>query len=43
MRDSIDNYSVCVIGLGFVGLTLASIMSDVGFKVNGIEKKKIYN
>ena len=40
MRDSIDNYSVCVIGLGFVGLTLASIMSDVGFKVHGIEKKK---
>ena len=33
------NSSVCIIGLGFVGLTLATIMAKKGFKVYGIEKK----
>jgi UDP-N-acetyl-D-mannosaminuronic acid dehydrogenase len=28
---------VCVIGLGYVGLTLAATMADVGFRVHGIE------
>ena len=35
------NSSVCIIGLGFVGLTLATIMAKKGFKVYGIEKKII--
>ena len=35
------NSSVCIIGLGFVGLTLATIMAKKGFKIYGIEKKKI--
>jgi len=35
-----DNYTdrtVCILGLGFVGLTLATVMADVGFNVIGIE------
>ncbi|MCB4756445.1 MAG: nucleotide sugar dehydrogenase [Elusimicrobia bacterium] len=31
-----DRY-VCVLGLGYVGLTLAAVMADVGFKVLGVE------
>jgi len=29
--------SVCVLGLGYVGLTLATAMADVGFDVTGVE------
>jgi len=39
MRIKSNKNSVCIIGLGFVGLTLAAIMSEVGFRVHGIEKK----
>ena len=28
---------VCVMGLGYVGLTLATVMADVGFQVTGVE------
>jgi UDP-N-acetyl-D-mannosaminuronic acid dehydrogenase len=35
-RDS----DVCILGLGYVGLTLAVVMADVGFKVTGIEIKQ---
>lgn len=31
-----DKY-VCVLGMGYVGLTLAAIMADAGFKVLGVE------
>ena len=31
-----DN-KVCVLGLGYVGLTLAAVMADVGYKVTGVE------
>jgi nucleotide sugar dehydrogenase len=31
-----DKY-VCVLGLGYVGLTLAAVMADAGFKVLGVE------
>jgi UDP-N-acetyl-D-mannosaminuronic acid dehydrogenase len=34
------NSSVCIIGLGFVGLTLAAIMAKRGFRIYGVEKKK---
>ncbi len=37
------NYSdkkVCVLGLGFVGLTLATTMADGGFQVIGIDRRK---
>lgn len=32
-------YDACVLGLGYVGLTLATTMSDVGMKVLGVEKR----
>ena len=32
------NYNVCIIGLGYVGLTLSNIMANRGFKVWGVEK-----
>ena len=28
---------VCVLGLGYVGLTLAVTMADIGFKIVGVE------
>lgn len=31
---------VCILGLGFVGLTLATTMADIGFQVIGIEKRE---
>ncbi len=31
---------VCVMGLGYVGLTLAATMADVGFDVLGVEIRK---
>ena len=40
MKIKSNKNSVCIIGLGFVGLTLATVMSMAGFKVHGIEKKK---
>ena len=30
--------SVCIIGLGFVGLTLSTVMANRGFRVYGVEK-----
>jgi len=32
--------NVCIIGLGYVGLTLAVVLAESGFKVFGIEKNK---
>ena len=32
--------NVCVVGLGFVGLTLSLALAQKGFKVFGIEKNK---
>ena len=32
--------SICIVGLGFVGLTLSAIMSKKGFRVYGVEKKR---
>ncbi len=35
-----DNFSdrhICILGLGFVGVTLATAMAEVGFQVTGIE------
>jgi nucleotide sugar dehydrogenase len=29
---------VCVVGLGYVGLTLATALADVGFEVHGVER-----
>jgi nucleotide sugar dehydrogenase len=35
--DSFVDNQVCVLGMGYVGLTLAVAMADVGFKVLGVE------
>lgn len=35
--ESIRDRSVCVMGLGYVGLTLAAVMAEVGFNVLGVE------
>ena len=37
---NLKNFSdrrVCILGLGYVGVTLAVAMADVGFKVLGVE------
>ena len=33
--------SICIIGLGFVGLTLSIVMANRGFKIYGVEKNKV--
>lgn len=35
--DTFPDKHVCILGLGYVGLTLAVAMADIGFKVIGIE------
>jgi len=35
--ENFQDRSVCVMGLGYVGLTLAVVMADVGFDVLGVE------
>jgi UDP-N-acetyl-D-mannosaminuronic acid dehydrogenase len=35
--DSFPDRYVCILGLGYVGLTLAVAMADVGFTVQGVE------
>ena len=39
-----DDQNVCIIGMGYVGLTLAAVMAEAGFNVWGVEKNpKILN
>jgi nucleotide sugar dehydrogenase len=35
--DGYPDRNVCIIGLGYVGLTLAATMANIGFRVHGIE------
>jgi len=35
--SSFGDRKVCILGLGYVGLTLAAVMADVGFSVTGVE------
>ena len=41
MNEKLTHYdlNICILGLGFVGVTLAAVMADVGFKVIGIEMR----
>lgn len=39
MKSQTIENRVCVIGLGYVGLTLATVMAEAGFEVVGIEKR----
>jgi nucleotide sugar dehydrogenase len=36
-----DDRIVCILGLGFVGLTLAAIMAEVGFRIVGVEIREV--
>ena len=35
-----NDRNVCIMGLGFVGLTLAVAMAEIGFRITGVEKRK---
>jgi UDP-N-acetyl-D-mannosaminuronic acid dehydrogenase len=37
LPETFSDHKVCILGLGYVGLTLAVAMADTGFKVHGIE------
>ncbi len=38
--DSFQDRQVCIMGLGYVGLTLATVMAEAGFQVTGVEIKE---
>jgi UDP-N-acetyl-D-mannosaminuronic acid dehydrogenase len=37
LKNNFRDHAVCIIGLGYVGLTLATVMAGVGFDVLGVE------
>jgi UDP-N-acetyl-D-mannosaminuronic acid dehydrogenase len=37
LPDAFGDRNVCILGLGYVGLTLAVVMAEVGFTVQGVE------
>ena len=39
LSNAFEDRIVCVLGLGYVGLTLAAVMADLGFKILGIETR----
>lgn len=39
-RSEIKTQKICVVGLGYVGLTLAAVLADSGFQVVGIDTDK---
>jgi UDP-N-acetyl-D-mannosaminuronic acid dehydrogenase len=40
MKKNFKNKNISIVGLGYVGLTLATVMANKGFYVQGIEKRK---
>lgn len=38
VSEKFADQNICIIGLGYVGLTLAAAMCDVGYRVHGIER-----
>lgn len=40
LPSRISDQKICILGLGYVGLTLGVAMADAGFKVHGIERRK---
>lgn len=40
LPSSFTDSHVCIVGLGYVGLTLAVAMADAGFRVHGIEARQ---
>lgn len=37
IKDNFRDHSACIIGMGYVGLTLATVMAGSGFHVTGVE------
>lgn len=37
--ESFEDRQICIMGLGYVGLTLATVMAEAGFKITGVEIK----
>lgn len=37
LPDDFPDANICVVGLGYVGLTLATVLAGVGFRVEGVE------
>lgn len=37
LPNSFEDGNVCIVGLGYVGLTLAVVMAEAGFRVHGVE------
>jgi UDP-N-acetyl-D-mannosaminuronic acid dehydrogenase len=37
LPDNVADRNVCILGMGFVGVTLSAVMSQIGFNVVGIE------
>jgi nucleotide sugar dehydrogenase len=37
LPDTFRDRNVCILGLGYVGLTLAVVMAEVGFRIHGVE------
>jgi UDP-N-acetyl-D-mannosaminuronic acid dehydrogenase len=40
LPSRILDQNICILGLGYVGLTLAVAMADAGFRVHGIERRE---
>lgn len=40
VTEKFKDNSVCILGMGYVGLTLATVMADVGFNVLGVEVRE---
>ena len=37
LPEDFADRSVCILGLGYVGLTLATVMAEAGFRIVGVE------
>ena len=35
-----NNKEICILGLGYVGLTLSATLADLGYKITGVEIRK---
>ena len=35
-----NNKEICVLGLGYVGLTLSATLTNLGYKITGVEIRK---
>jgi UDP-N-acetyl-D-mannosaminuronic acid dehydrogenase len=38
MKNDFSDQTVCILGLGYVGLTLSTVLADVGYQVVGVDK-----